>query len=149
MTATEIQGEIKAMLRLDKEHNSNIWALAKKLDSQFNTILKLAVKDALLVAEVEVKAKVTSNLPLLTPEERADELAKLLDNKLVTGEITASEIRELKDIFNLKAKDQDIHIQMIDYRSIDHDNADVVAAVKWQIMKFNEERSDLPTNPNS
>ncbi len=141
MTATEIQGEIKAMLRLDKEHNSNIWALSKKLDSQFNTTLKLAVKDALLSAETAVKSQrgsAATNLPLLTPEERADELAKLLDSKLCSGEITASEIRELKDIFNLKAKDQDIHIQMIDYRSIDPENADVVAAVKWQILKYNE-----------
>lgn len=157
MTATELQGEIKSAIPVLKEDNPKCWALCQKLASHFQTKEKLAVKDALLTAKAEAKPKVTSDLPLLTPVERAEELAKLLDHKLTSGEITASEIRELKDIFNLKAKDQDIHIQMIDYRSVDPENADVVAAVGWQIMKFNEGATsssekgatDLPTNPTT
>lgn len=157
MTATELQGEIKSAIPVLKEDNPKCWALCQKLASHFQTKEKLAVKDALLTAKAEAKPKVTSDLPLLTPVERAEELAKLLDHKLTSGEITASEIRELKDIFNLKAKDQDIHIQMIDYRSVDPENADVVAAVGWQIKKFNEGATsssekgatNLPTNPTT
>jgi hypothetical protein len=74
----------------------------------------------------------------LTPEERAQELSDMLDEKLKNRELTASELREMKDIFNLKAKDQDILIQMMDFRAIDPKMADVVAAVGWQIESVND-----------
>jgi hypothetical protein len=70
-------------------------------------------------------------------EERAQALSDLLDEKLDSGEITASEIRELKDIFNLKAKDQDIQIVITDFSTINPELADVARAVEWQIEEFN------------
>lgn len=80
---------------------------------------------------------------ILTPEQRSEELAALLDEKLISRELTASDIRELKDIFNLKAKDQDIVIQMTDFRGVNPELADVVAAVKWQIEDFNANTSGI------
>ena len=95
--------------------------------------------------KVETKAKEASagaeypdDFEVFTPEQRSEEVAKLLDYKLKTKELTASELRELKDIFNLKAKDQDIHIEQVDFRSIEPELADVVAAVGWQIAEYNK-----------
>jgi len=73
-----------------------------------------------------------------TPEERSSKVALLLDYKLHTKEMTASELREFKDIFNLKAQDQDIIIEQIDYTNIDPNNADIIKAVNWQIDVFNK-----------
>lgn len=80
----------------------------------------------------------TSDLKLLSPEERAEQLAKLLDSKLLSGDISASEIRELKDIFNLKQKDQDLHIQVTDFSSVNPELAEVAKAVDWYIEDFNK-----------
>lgn len=73
----------------------------------------------------------------MTPEERAQVLADLLDKKLKTGEILASELRELKDIFNLKAKDQDISIEQVDYSDIDPETFDIIQCVGESIRRSN------------
>ena len=141
LTPDVIQGILKASLTLTKDHNAEVWAVSKSLSSQINAEIKLA--------ENEVKAKeeqsgsdYPDDFKGFTPEQRSEEVAKLLDYKLFTKELTASELRELKDIFNLKAKDQDIHIEQVDFRSIEPELADVVAAVEWQINEFNQKSAD-------
>ena len=140
LTPDVIQGILKASLTLTKDHNAEVWAVSKSLSSQINAEIK--------IAENEVKAKeeqsgsdYPDDFKGFTPEQRSEEVAKLLDYKLFTKELTASELRELKDIFNLKAKDQDIHIEQVDFRSIEPELADVVAAVEWQINEFNKEEA--------
>ena len=137
LTPDVIQGILKASLTLTKDHNAEVWAVSKSLSSQINAEIK--------IAENEVKAKeeqsgsdYPDDFKGFTPEQRSEEVAKLLDYKLFTKELTASELRELKDIFNLKAKDQDIHIEQVDFRSIEPELADVVAAVEWQIVEYNK-----------
>jgi len=141
LTPDVIQGILKASLTLTKDHNAEVWAVSKSLSSQINAEIK--------IAENEVKAKeeqsgsdYPDDFKGFTPEQRSEEVAKLLDYKLFTKELTASELRELKDIFNLKAKDQDIHIEQVDFRSIEPELADVVAAVEWQINEFNQKSAD-------
>ena len=93
-------------------------------------------------AEEAKKAKGVSSDPnrvVLTPEQRAVELAALLDEKLLSRELTASDIRELKDIFNLKAADQNIEIVMTDFRVVNPELARIVEAVNWQIEEFNRD----------
>ena len=51
----------------------------------------------------------------LTDEERADALASYLDEKLLAKEISAAEIAQLKDVFNLKQKDRDVIINVVNY----------------------------------
>jgi hypothetical protein len=92
-------------------------------------------------AEDAKKAKVASSDPnrvVLTPEQRADELAALLDEKLLSRELTASDIRELKDIFNLKAKDQDIVIEMVDFANAYKEEFDIMNAAVELIKRYNE-----------
>ena len=141
LTPDVIQGILKASLTLTKDHNAEVWAVSKSLSSQINAEIK--------IAENEVKAKeeqsgsdYPDDFKGFTPEQRSEEVAKLLDYKLFTKELTASELRELKDIFNLKAKDQDIHIEQVDFRAIEPELADVVAAVEWQINEFNQKSAD-------
>jgi hypothetical protein len=76
-----------------------------------------------------------------TEAERSEKIGKWFDWQVETGEMSASEFREAKDMFNLKAKDQDIHIEQVDFRSIEPELADVVAAVEWQIVEYNKEDS--------
>ena len=87
--------------------------------------------------EEEAKKHVSTERVRLTPEERAQETADLLDEKLVSREITAAELRELKDIFNLKAKDQDIAIEMVDYSGVDPETFNVVDVVQEMIRRSN------------
>jgi hypothetical protein len=92
-------------------------------------------------AEDAKKAKGASSDPnrvVLTPEQRADELAALLDEKLLSRELTASDIRELKDIFNLKAKDQDIVIEMVDFANAYKEEFDIMQAAMELIKRYNE-----------
>ena len=97
LTPDVIQGILKASLTLTKDHNAEVWAVSKSLSSQINAEIKLA--------ENEVKAKeeqsgsdYPDDFKGFTPEQRSEEVAKLLDYKLFTKELTASELRELKDI---------------------------------------------------
>ncbi len=55
---------------------------------------------------------------LLTEDERADAVAGLLDEKLLSGEITAAELGQFKDIFGLKQRDQDIRIESVSYGEV-------------------------------
>jgi hypothetical protein len=75
-----------------------------------------------------------------TPEERMIAVELLLDKKVDSGEITSSEFREFKDVFNLKQKDQDITINQADFRAVDPEGADIIKAVNWQIKVFNEDQ---------
>ena len=143
MDANEFQAEIKS-LGLEKSLNPAIWSLSQKLATMTGKEVRTARREA--TKEAENKSTATSagaaypdDFKGFTPEQRSEEVAKLLDYKLFTKELTASELRELKDIFNLKAKDQDIHIEQVDFRSIEPELADVVAAVEWQINEYNKE----------
>ena len=101
------------------------------------------------VAEVKKPKETASEYPEdfvgFTPEQRGKEVAKLLDYKLFTRELTASELRELKDIFNLKAADQDIIIEQVDYTAIDPNGASIIDAVNWQIVEYNKKELSTTT----
>jgi hypothetical protein len=138
-----IQTLIKSAFKIDAKENSKVWGLCKSLGSQINAEIRVAL------AEQAKEAKATSagatypdDFKGFTPEQRSEEVAKLLDYKLYTKELTASELRELKDIFNLKAKDQDVIIEQVDFRSIEPELADIVAGVNWQINEYNSKAGE-------
>ena len=146
LEADVIQAEIKSCLKdhLTKEANPDVWTLSKKITSIFSSNLRenLKIQKNEIELERTVKAEGASypdDFVVFTPEQRSEEVAKLLDYKLKTKELSASELRELKDIFNLKAKDQDIHIEQVDFRDVEPELADIVAAVEWQINDYNKE----------
>ena len=74
------------------------------------------------------------------PRRAGKDLTDLLDEKLVSRELTASEIRELKDIFNLKAKDQGILIEQVDFRELIGEDAKAV--VEAEIKRANKTEGD-------
>ena len=117
--------------------NKQINGFAIELWSDISTWNREQKSKAIEAIEKPKKAS-SSKTVRYTPEERAQALSDLLDEKLDSGEITSSEIREFKDIFNLKAKDQDITIVQADFRGIDPDTADILEAVNWQINEYNE-----------
>jgi Ca2+-binding EF-hand superfamily protein len=61
----------------------------------------------------------------------------MLDEKLKNRELTASELREMKDIFNLKAKDQDIRIEMVDFSKAYPEEFDIINVVMEHINRKN------------
>jgi Ca2+-binding EF-hand superfamily protein len=136
MDAMELHKELKVLLKdYDSKADSvKLWDFCKKVAEQSDS--EMAAMLASRKKEFE-RASVR-----LTPEERAQELSDMLDEKLKNRELTASELREMKDIFNLKAKDQDIIIQMMDFRAIDPKMADIVKAVQWQIDDANDTTSN-------
>jgi predicted amidohydrolase YtcJ len=148
MTPDDFEHEVKIALSLirrsdDSTWNKAVYALGKRLHSVANAGVKRAVKEA-KAANTTASGASSVDYPDdftgFTPEQRSAEVAKLLDWKLQTKELTASELRELKDIFNLKSADQDIHIEQVDFTSIEPELADIVAAVSWQITDFNKDK---------
>jgi hypothetical protein len=123
----------KEINRFCVKHWSNISAWHRKDKKEGIDAVKAEAE------KVSSGAEYPDDFVLFTPEQRAEEVAKLLDYKLKTKELTASELRELKDIFNLKAKDQDIKIEQVDFRAVEPELADIVAAVEWQIIEYNKE----------
>jgi len=124
-----IYGEAKAILsEIRLEHNKE----KRAIEATFKAQLKEASE------AVQAGGAYPDDFAGFTPEQRSEEVAKLLDYKLYTKELTASELRELKDIFNLKAKDQDVIIEQTDFRAIEPELADIVAAVNWQIADYNK-----------
>ena len=121
----------------NKTLNSYCVALWSDISAWHRSDKKEAVEKERKAQEVQ-GADYPDDFVMFTPEQRSEEVAKLLDYKLKTKELTASELRELKDNFNLKAKDQDILIEQVDFRAIDPELADVVAAVDWQIVEYNK-----------
>ncbi len=143
--------------------NAAIWAVSKAIWADVVNYGKFWEKEGKKAAteefekkmaeEVEKRKKIEGELKsvgkkvkgcddgkgaLLTPEERSEMLARLMDEKLIDGSLAASEIRELKDIFNLKAADQDIRIEMVDFRQIDDDGLRMMGDVLLaQIDKVN------------
>lgn len=103
---------------------------------------KAAVNEIKSKQEAEKREK--PKLKRLTDEERAEAVGALLDSKVVSGEITAAELAQFKDLFNLKARDQDILIELMDFSRIDPNGASVIEAVNWQIKEYNDS-----TNSNS
>lgn len=125
--------------------NKEYWRVAKEIWKHVveygKTIEKAAKEEWAKEAEKQAKEanekKRSGKQSLLTPEQRSEELAALLDEKLISRELTASDIRELKDIFNLKAKDQDIVIQMVDFEKAYSEEFDIIRAVSEQINRKN------------
>ena len=74
----------------------------------------------------------------LSDEERAEAVGRLLDNKLIKGEITAAELAQFKDLFNLRQKDQGIQIEMVYYGDVEMSKAEIIEAVKREIGGVNE-----------
>ena len=68
-----------------------------------------------LVAEKVGAVKKPSRV-MLTDEERAEELTRFLDTKLLDGSLSAAELAQFKDIYGLKAKDRDIEIRIVDFK---------------------------------
>lgn len=132
MNVQEINDVLKKHIPMEegkKAFNQGCWAAATEINRAFLKVEK---------ARAEQLGVSTSRGGVrLTPEERAQEMADLLDEKLVSRELTASEIREMKDIFNLKAKDQDILIEQADFR--EYICEDARAVVEAEIRKANEQ----------
>jgi hypothetical protein len=78
----------------------------------------------------------------LTDEERAEELTKFLDAKLLDGSMTAAELAQFKDIYGLKAKERDVSINVVEFKDVYPEYADVIATtaelVDEKIRKANE-----------
>jgi hypothetical protein len=120
-----------------REFNSAFAACCRKLARELNEKHKTALDEAMAIKAPPAPADDIEGFEGYTPEERSAKVGLLLDYKLHTKEMTASELREFKDIFNLKSQDQDIIIEQVSYVDIDPDNADIIKAVNWQIKAFN------------
>ena len=101
-----------------------LFSIAGSIWSEVNTWnktqKKVAIKEVLdKQAEEEAKKAHTINGKRMTDEERADAVGDFLDQRLLSGEITAAEIAQLKDIQNLKQKDRDIIIQVVNYKELE------------------------------
>ena len=57
----------------------------------------------------------------LSEEERAEAVEAFLDSKLLDKTISAAEIAQLKDILNLKQRDRDVIIQIVNYGEAGND----------------------------
>ena len=105
-------------------YNKLVWSLAGAIKSKF---------------EQSYKAGAYSIGETMTPEERAEAVGALLDDRLRKKELTAAELAQFKDLFNLRQKDQDIKIESVDYREVDLTVAEIIECVKRQIMEYNKE----------
>lgn len=118
--------------RDSSERNKAIWTFSQEMYATHKAVKKREIEPfkekirelekALRDAEKAVKAAEADNKSLknkveegiiLTDEERAEHVARLLDGKLIAKELTAQELAQFKDIFGLKAKDRDITINVI------------------------------------
>jgi hypothetical protein len=133
MEAMELHKEMKALLKDwgadSKADSSRLWDFCKSVCERC---------DGEMAAMLASKKKEYQRASVrLTPEERAQELSDMLDEKLKNRELTASELREMKDIFNLKAKDQDIRIEMVDFSKAYPEEFDIINVVMEHINRKN------------
>jgi hypothetical protein len=133
MEAMELHKEMKALLKDwgadSKADSSRLWDFCKSVCERC---------DGEMAAMLASKKKEYQRASVrLTPEERAQELSDMLDEKLKNRELTASELREMKDIFNLKAKDQDIRIEMVDFAKAYPEEFDIINVVMEHINRKN------------
>jgi uncharacterized damage-inducible protein DinB len=120
MNGEILYSEVKrAFPKLD---NKAVHAFCKGLWSLILKWHKTCLREAetSIKAEWEKQAKATSTASgkRMTDEERADAVGDFLDARLLSGEITAAEIAQLKDIQNLKQKDRDVIIQVVSYKEL-------------------------------
>lgn len=113
MNATQINGEIKAALKVDKEQNPAVWALSQKLAMAWGK----DVREAKKVAE---KPNVM-DIQTLTDEEREAYAAKILDAALQSGEMSIAELDRFKDELGLTKKKSDTVIQVVDFSTYAED----------------------------
>lgn len=119
--------------------SNEIWKMCVEYGKQ---IEKLARKECVEDAEKKAEEKYRKEIEKLkgsksggvagrklTDEERAAEVMAFLDEKLQDRTLTAAELAQFKDIFNLKARDQDITIEMTDFRAVDPAGAKILEAV--------------------
>ena len=138
MNATQINGEIKAALKIDKEQNPACWALSQKLARAWGK----DVADAKKAAE---KPNVM-DIQTLTDEEREAYAAKILDAALQSGEMSIAELDRFKDELGLTKKGRDIAINIIDFKDVYPEEADVYAVaaeiIAKKVKEANEELRD-------
>jgi len=149
ITYQELQDDFKMVMGsyLDgsKKCNQALYALCAKWANlinarykELNKELSQKVSSDLTPSEEDMLEKIKV-MPLLTNEERVEAVAKTLDYKVLHNQLGPSDLREYKDLFNLRAKDIDINIQMADFRGIYADLDEITAAVNWQIQHVNSE----------
>jgi len=118
MKANETQGLIKKVLKewLPKDANPAVWDASKQIHAAYLADAKEQVKKA--TEAIETKSKEAKRYKTLTDEERADALSALLDAKLQSQNISAAEIAQLKDLFNLRQQDRDVIIEVVSYKDV-------------------------------
>jgi len=146
MNATQINGEIKAVLKIEKELNPLVWGLSQKLASAWAKDVRDAKKEAKKEAE---KSRV-SDVQILSDEEREGYAARILDAALQSGEMSIAELDRFKDELGLTKKGRDIAIHIIDFKDIYPEEADVYAitaeVIKKKVREANEKLRDTDTN---
>ena len=68
--------------------------------------------------EEDVKVK-ASNAKRMTDEELADAIDVMICSKVSDQTISAAEIAQLKDIRNIKLKDRDVVINVVNYKEME------------------------------
>jgi hypothetical protein len=95
--------------------------------------------------EQESPANKPSLEQCLTDEQRAVELTKFLDGKLMDGSLSAAELAQFKDIYGLKAKDRDISINIVDFKDVYPEGANAIEVAASHIKLMIEEANpDAP-----
>ena len=102
---------LKGKLNVEEsDGNSLAWGIARVIWKNVKEWHESEIGRAVL------KKKAEDAKGILTDEERSLELTRFLDKKLVSGDLTAAEIAQFKDIFNLRGKDRDITIVVMNYK---------------------------------
>lgn len=127
---------------MDKQKINNLIKGAyPKLDNKIAFFMAGCVWDEVRKwHKAEVKKAIDESKPsalagTLTDEERALELTKFLDAKLLDGSLSAAELAQFKDIYGLKAKERDITIRMVEFRDVYPDYADRIDVTAEMIKK--------------
>jgi hypothetical protein len=123
MTPDTIQSRFKTALPIEwtKDVNVPLWAFCKALAQDIRTDTANAVRDAVLDVEARYKAEALTSkasTKRMTDEELADAIDVMICNKVLDETISAAEIAQLKDIRNIKLKDRDVVINVLNYKDL-------------------------------
>lgn len=149
LNADAIQSKFKAglpMIEWDSAMNKASWTFFKGFASELKQAEKQAVNEAVKAqaevfkAEKEAAKKSTAKY---TDEEAKDNFLNHLKQKAADGDFDAALAGKIMDAFNIKAKDRDITMSIIDFKDAYPEDADVIkltsALIDSMIVEANNE----------
>ena len=122
MTDEALMSRVKSCLHFfdwDRPANQAIFAEVKAINSEIrleHNKDKRAIEKTFKAQKAEEAKALPSKR--MTDEELADAIDVMICTKVVDGTISAAEIAQLKDIRNIKLKDRDVVINVVNYKDL-------------------------------